>query len=206
MVEDEKKVSNAGFSLLELMISMLITLVLLAITSTLFSSALSTRARESRRTDALSSAQAAINVISREISNSGYGLTNNGIITGDSHKQRIHFRSNIVNTDSETNSKGEDVTYFYDSGSGSIVRFDPNDSPQTSIVVNRISDLNLVYWDYSESSSTPIERTVPTSATGRITITVVVELENVQGQPGNQKVRFTSDVTLRNSDYMLFQY
>lgn len=206
MTEKTKKTGNKGFSLLELMLAMTITLVLLGIVSTLFTAAVGSRTRQSRRTDALTSAQAALNVMSREIANSGYGLTNNGLIPADSSQQRLHFRSNIVNTDSTTNSPGEDVTLFYDSDSQSIVRFDPNDSPQTSILVNRISNITLTYYDYAGSSSTPIEGTSPSSATGRVRINVSVQLENVTGQPTNQTVTFTSDVTLRNSDYMLFQY
>jgi hypothetical protein len=128
------------------------------------------------------------------------------MVPSDSNSRRLHFRSNVVNTDSATNSAGEDVTYFYDTDTQSIVRFDPNDSPQTSIMVNRISDINLIYFDYNGSSSTATERAAPTSATGRIRINVTVRLENVAGQPADQTVTFTSDVTLRNSDYMLFQY
>ncbi len=206
MAEQTKNKNNKGFSLLELTIAMTFTLVLLGIVSTMFTAAVGTRSRQSRRTDALTSAQAALNVMSREISNSGYGLTNNGLVPADSNVRRLHFRSNVVNTDSATNSPGEDVTYFYDADAQSIVRFDPNDSPQTSIIVNRISDINLIYYDYAGSSSTGTERSTPTSATGRIRINVTVRLENVVGQPADQIVTFTSDVTLRNSDYMLFQY
>lgn len=206
MAEQTKKINDKGFSLLELIIAMAFTLVLLGIVSTLFTAAVGTRSRQSRRTDALTSAQAALNVMSREISNSGYGLTNNGMVPADSNPRRLHFRSNVVNTDSATGSPGEDVTYFYEADTQSIVRFDPNDSPQTSILVNRISDINLVYFDYSGSSSTATERSSPTSSTGRIRINVTVRLENVAGQPADQTVTFTSDVTLRNSDYMLFQY
>lgn len=206
MTEKKKKINNQGFSLLELIIAMTVTLALLGIVSTLFTAAVGTRTRQSRRTDALTSAQAALNVMSREISNAGYGLTNNGMVPTDSNAQRLHFRSNVVNNDSSTNSPGEDVTYFYDDTSRSIVRFDPNDSPQTSIVVNRISNITLTYFDYTGSSSTPVERSSPTSATGRIRINVSVQMEEVSGQPTGQTVTFTSDVTLRNSDYMLFQY
>lgn len=104
----------AGFSLIELLIAMTVTIGLLAIVSTLFSGVMSTRKRESSCTDALTAAQAALNVMSREVSNSGYGLNNNGLITGDSNTQKIHFRSNVVNTDATTTSPGEGVTYFYD--------------------------------------------------------------------------------------------
>jgi type II secretory pathway pseudopilin PulG len=204
MVKYGKNHKNAGFSLLELMIAMVITMVLLGITSTLLSGALSTRSRESRRTDALASAQAALNIMSREISNAGYGLNGNGIVTEDSSNKRIHFRTNVINDD-EVDDTGENITYYFDEESQSIVRFD-DISKETSIIINRVSDINLTYWDYSENSSTPTERNTPTSFTARVTINVVVQLENVQGQPINQKVAFTSDVTLRNSEYMLFQY
>lgn len=202
----KQKKDEKGFSLIELLLSMTVTLVLLGIVSTLFSTAIGTRTRQSRRTDALTSAQAALNVMSREISNSGFGLTNNGLIPTDSSQQRLHFRSNFINSDSSTNSPGEDITFFYDADAQSIVRFDPNDTPQTSILVNRISNISLTYFDYGGSSSTPAQRTTPTSATGRVRINVTVELENVSGQPINQRVALTSEVTLRNSDYMLFQY
>lgn len=206
--ENNKK---AGFSLIELIIAMTVTLILLGLASTLFARVMGTRQRESRRADALVSAQAALNVMSREIANSGYGLKNNGIVTGDSNPQRIHFRANVVNTDLTTTSPGEDITYFYDSNTDSIVRYDAHGTnattPSISAVVNRVSSVTFQYFDYYGGSSTPsAAKTIPTSGTSRIRITVAVRLEPVQGQPDNQTVTFTSDVTLRNSDYMLLQY
>jgi prepilin-type N-terminal cleavage/methylation domain-containing protein len=201
-----KNKNNAGFSMLELMIAMTIMLVLLGIVTTLFSKALGTRERESRKTDALTAAQAALNVMSREIANSGFGLTYNGIVTGDSNSERLHFRSNIVNSDLLTNSPGEDITFYFDSDSKSIVRYDPNGTPKTSAIVNKISDVTFQYFDYFGSNSTPTAGNNPTTHTGRIRITIWVELEEVQGQSTNQSVEFVTDVTLRNSDYMLNQY
>lgn len=207
-----KNQKAAGFSLLELMIAMTIMLVLLGMASTLLSSALGSRARESRRADALTSAQAALNVISRETTNAGYGIIegsygSNGLVLADCNAQRIHFRSNINNTDLTTNSPGEDVTYFFDDNTDSIVRYDPNDTPKTSVVVNRVSSVNFLYIDYVGSSSTPsTPKSAPTSDTGRVRINVQVSLEPVAGQPSNDEVTFTSDVTLRNSNYMLNQY
>jgi type IV pilus assembly protein PilW len=204
-----------GFSLLELIIAMTITLILMAIAATLFSGALGTRARESRRTDALTSAQAALNVMSREIANAGYGLTNNGIVTADSGEQKLRFRANVKNSNTVTCDPGEDVTYFYDATSRSIIRYDrfpasPTNcntaTGETSVVVNRISNVTFQYFDYTGSSSTPSIVTTPTINTSRIRITVTVQLDQVQGQPNNQTVTFTSDITLRNSDYMRNQY
>lgn len=209
---------------MEMILAMTIMLVLLGIVSTLLSRSLSVRARESQRTDALTSAQAALNVLSREISNSGFGLysgtnerlASNGIVTADSTANRIHFRANIENVGAKpvpagstvlsTNQPGEDITYFYDSETDSIVRYDPNDSPQTSVVVNKISDVAFQYFDYSGADSAGVEVVTPTNDTGRIRITVTVKLDPVQGQPNPLSVTFTSDVTLRNSSYMLNQY
>lgn len=216
---------NEGFSLIELLISMVIMLVLLSIVSTVMSQAFSIRARESRQTDALTTAQAALNVVSREIANSGFGIydnsvtkvANNGIIIADSNANRIHFRSNSTNsggnpvapgpTTLATNDPGEDITYFFDDATRSIVRYDPNDLPRTSVVVNRISNVSFRYFNYAGNTSVPTGPfTTPAANTGRVMITVEVALDPVAGQPNNQTVTFTSDVALRNSSFMLNQY
>lgn len=202
----DRQSNSRGFSLIELIIAMVLTMILLGLVSTLFARSMGTRDRESRRADALAAAQAALSVMSREIGNSGYGLTSNGIVVADSNATQIHIRSNIVNDDLTTNSPGEDVTYYLDAGTNSIVRYDPNDSPTTSVVINRISSVTYEYFDYQAFSSTTTQSSTPTNNTGRVRITVSVALEEVQGQPSNQTVTFTSDVTLRNSNYMLNQY
>ncbi len=205
-MKQKKDCKSEGFSIVELIISMTVTLVLLGVVSTLFAGAINSRKRESRRTDALSSAQAALNVMSREIANAGFGLNYNGLVPADSDADQLHFRSNVTNINSDTNSVGEDLTYFFDNTTKSIVRFDRYDTPQTSVIVNRISNVNFQYFSYTGSSSTATETTVPSKDTGRITITVTVTLEKVQGQPDGQFVTLKSDITLRNSEYMLNQY
>jgi prepilin-type N-terminal cleavage/methylation domain-containing protein len=196
--------TTAGFSIVELLIAMTIMLVVLGLASDLFSKSLSTRQRESSRTDALTAAQAALNVISREVSNSGYGLVNNGVVIADSNQQKLHFLTNITNTNNVVTDQREDVTYFFDTSSESILRYDANGngvgSPQTSIIINRISNVNFQYFNYTGSSSTFTTTTTPTVDTGRVRVTITVKLENVQGQTNNQSVVLISDVTLRNSN------
>jgi prepilin-type N-terminal cleavage/methylation domain-containing protein len=214
------KNKNGGFSLVEMLVAMSITLLLLGLVASLFARALSVRARESRRTDALTSAQAALNVMSREISNAGYGmnyvnatgnkLPSNGLKVSDSTNRQIHFRANTdnnVNTSPGTTSAGEDVTYFFDAATASIVRYDANlpAGSRTSVVVNRISQVTFTYFDYVGATSTGTATAIPTRDTGRIEINITVTLDPVQGQPNGQ-VSFTSQVTLRNSNYMLNQY
>jgi prepilin-type N-terminal cleavage/methylation domain-containing protein len=219
-----KKINESGFSLIELMIAMVLMLVLMGIVSTLLSRSLSVRARERQRTDALTSAQAALNVLSREIANSGFGLStpgdpriaSNGVIAADSTPTRLHIRSNFNNigphsppvgsTVLATRDPGEDITFFYDAETDSIVRYDPNDTPTTSAIVNKISNVSFQYFDYVGANSTATMVTTPTNNTGRVRITVTVLLDPVYGQPNPSNITFTSDVTLRNSRYMLNQY
>lgn len=206
--------TEKGFSLIELIIAMTVMLVLLGLVSTILSGAISMRSRESRKTDALSSSQAALNVISREVANSGYGLSYNGLIAADSGSQKIRVRANLKNSNNCVTDPGEDVTYFYDATTQSIVRSERYATAEcgttfqtkTSVVVNRISNITFNYWDYSSTNTAGTLTSAPTVNTGRIVITVEVELEDVQGQPSGQKVTLKSDVTLRNSEYMLNQY
>jgi prepilin-type N-terminal cleavage/methylation domain-containing protein len=208
---------HAGFSILELMIAMTIVLIVLGLVMTLFGQSLNKRQRESSRTDALTAAQAAINVISREIANSGYGLkldadgiADNGLVVADSDEEAIHFRANTTNDNILLTDVGEDVIYYYEAGTQSILRYDKNGDgpgvPRTSIVINRISSLSFEYHDYSGNNPVPTIHDEPSSATGRVRVTVTVNLEEVLGEARTQRVILVSDVTLRNSEYMLQQY
>ena len=224
-MQSTKQQKSAGFSLIELTIATVVVLLMLAIVSTLLSRSLSVRARESRKTDALTSAQAALNIMSREIANAGFGIYDgngsqtavNGIIIDDSGASQIHFRANLTNFGDGpvnptcpvicTNEPGEDVTYFFDDETDSIVRYDPNGNPQTSVVVNRISNVTFGYYDYGDDGSVTADpgNAAPTINTGRIRLTVDVTLDPVVGQP-EESVRFTSEINLRNSSFMLRQY
>jgi prepilin-type N-terminal cleavage/methylation domain-containing protein len=198
-------IGERGFSLVELIISMVLTLVILGVAVATFSGALGTRDRETSKTDALNSAQAAINIMSREIGNSGYGLTTNGIVLADSNDKRIHFRANTGNSDLVTTGPGEDVTFYYDAESQSVVRYDPNVTPTTSGIINRVSDVDFVYWNYAFGLA-PQQSLTPAENTARVQIKLTVILADVRGQPIGQTVQVQSDVTLRNSPFMRGQY
>jgi prepilin-type N-terminal cleavage/methylation domain-containing protein len=217
--------NNKGFSLIELLITMVIVVLLLCLVSTLLSRSLSVRARESRKTDALTSAHAALNIMSREIANSGFGIYDgplfqnavNGIIIDDSDANQIHFRANLTNTGDGpinpscpavcTDDANENVTYFFDDATDSIVRYDPRATPTTSVIVNKISNVTFSYFDYADDGTSTPEpgNAVPSDATGRIRLTVDVTLDRTADQP-EESVRFTSEINLRNSNYMLRQY
>lgn len=197
-------------SVLELLLAMTLIIVVVGLLGSLFARSVSTRQRESSRTDALTAAQAALNVISREIANSGYGLVDNGIVSADSTLKQLHFRSNLVNDNIVLTDPGEDVTYYFDPVTRSILRHDANGGgigiPQTSIIVNRISDLNFQYFSYVADNPIGVQSSPPNYDTGRVRVNVKVLMENVSGQVNPQDVTLVSDVTLRNADYMLRQY
>jgi prepilin-type N-terminal cleavage/methylation domain-containing protein len=206
--------SSRGFSLIELIMAMALTLIILGIAVAAFTGALGSREREGSRTDALTSAQAALNIMSREIGNAGYGLTTNGLVYADSNANQIHFRANVENTGSSrllTDQPGEDVTFYCEAcngtTSGSVVKYDAVSG--TSGIINRISDVDFTYYNYVYD---PITRQVtvtpgaPGPDTGRVNIVLKVILADVQGQPSGRIERLSSDVTLRNSTYMLGLY
>jgi Tfp pilus assembly protein PilW len=202
---------ESGFSLAELIVSMLLTLIILAVAIAAFSSALGSREREASRTDAITSAQAALNILSREIGNSGYGLTTNGLVIGDSTANRIHFRTNTNNADLETSGPGEDVAFYCDScgqcadgDAGSVLRHDLN-TDVTSGIINRVSRVDFTYYNYTGTSA-PVPNTTAAANTGRVNIKLTVCLANVRNQPVNQTVTVSADVTLRNSLFMRGQY
>src|SRR5215203_7470149 len=90
-----KQASSGGFSILELVIAMVITMVLMTAASTLLANALRVRSRENLKSDALADTQRAINIMSREIANAGFNMTNNGIVAADSGLNEIRVRANL---------------------------------------------------------------------------------------------------------------
>lgn len=193
-----------GFSLMELMIAMTITLVIMVAASTLLSKSLGTRSRENRKSDALADVQRALNIMSREIANSGFGLEDdNGIIIADSTNTQLRFRANIDNTNNTITDLGEDVTYYL--SNNRLARYDKNapaGTETTALLANRIDTLTFDYYDVN-AAGTGVSATVnapatPTARTVRIKITVSVTLPALSGEPASTE-RLTSEVSLRNA-------
>ena len=128
---------------------MSLTLGIMTIASTLLATSFAIRNRENRRSSAIADAQRALNSMSREIANAGYGLTTNGIVAGgDSGTSSIRFRSNLDQS-SATNGVGEDVKYILinDANGSFIVRMDLQPTQTTSVIANRIDGLKIRYYD-----------------------------------------------------------
>ncbi len=203
--------SAAGFSLIELLIAMTVTLILMVAATTLLTSSLRTRTRENRRSDALSDAQRAISLLSREIGNSGYGLIDNGIVVADSGQTAIRIRANINSIGEQpsnppnpappfplaTDDPDEDVTYIYQPANEAIVRFDRNANVRT-VLARPVNLFRIRYLDEADVD-TAIANAV------KIRLTVLITLPASDNQPASQ-MQLTSDVALRNAPEVLGRY
>ncbi|MBA3767110.1 MAG: prepilin-type N-terminal cleavage/methylation domain-containing protein [Acidobacteria bacterium] len=196
---------EAGFSLLELLIAMTVTLMMMTAATTLLTSSVGTRARENRRSDALADAQRALNIMSREIANSGFGLSNNGIVATDVNFNKIRIRANINNTNDTTNDQDEDITFIYQPPPvASIVRFD-RVTNSTTVLANNITSFTLTYRNAAGNTVDATGNPLTPGLTERITIDVTVDVGAPAGQPPMQ-VRMMSDVALRNAPLVLKRY
>lgn len=209
----------AGFSLFELLIAMTITLVLMGLATTLLARSFNVRGRENQKSAALADAQRALNGMTREIANAGFGLSNNGIVTTESTSSAIRVRANLnafakeMTSNSVTDSD-EDVLYnlFTDSSQSYVERIDINSGSRTTVLANRVDALVIRYFvdkvDYT-SGNCDINTTAPEvsdkTQAKYIVIVACVQLPAI-GSPGSSgyqpvsRVQLISDVSLRNSD------
>ena len=217
------KNASGGFSLLELLIAMVITMALMTAASTLLAQALRVRSRENQKSDALADAQRALNIMSREIANTGFNMTGNGIVAGDSGANSIRVRSNLNRYDTSAIAasrdsivdENEDIKYFINEADQTkyLARYDPNGNGKT-VLANRIDGMNIHYFNQkvtytaapggSDISGVSATEVTPVNAK-YIVLAIAVTLDAVgkPGAPGYQppySVLLCSDVTLRNTD------
>ncbi len=188
--------TERGFSIIELVIAMTITLAVMAAATTLLATSLRTRGRENTRSEALASTQRALNIMSREIGNSGYGLADNGIVLLDSGTSSIRVRANLDNNSSLVGTD-EDIRFVLQTpsvGTGSIVRYD-NSGGANVVLATNISSLKLTYFDVNGNT---IANSVNYDNAERLTIEVKVDLPAGLEQPATT-VKLVSDVALRNA-------
>src|SRR5215203_928196 len=102
LMQTRRSTNQAGFSLLEVILAMGISITIMGLASHLLAGAFRVRAREDRKSDAIADVQRALNIMTREISNSGLKLpgglasvSTNGVVAGDSDSQEIRIISNL---------------------------------------------------------------------------------------------------------------
>ena len=229
MTSLNNKAQNGGFSLLELLIAMVITMALMTAAATLLANALRVRSRENQKSDALADTQRALNIMSREIANSGFNMTGNGIVATESGLNEIRIRSNLNRFDydasvsdasrSNVQDSGEDITYFINEADNTkyLARHDRFGSGST-VLANRIDGMNVHYFDQKVTYTAPPGGADITAVSALevapanakyivIAISVTLDAVGTPNTPGYQppySVLLCSDVTLRNTG--LFGY
>lgn len=154
---------EAGFSLIELMIAMAVTLVLMTLASKVLMECFNIRSRQDARTAALADVQRALNIVSREVASAGFGLTTNGVVgcsgaaasTCDSNDTTIRVRSNLnrfdtTPPDADTDDDSEDVKFFLNNSVNTryLVRYNRNAAgTEATVLANRIDALQFYYYD-----------------------------------------------------------
>lgn len=188
---NHKSSPQSGFSLLELLIAMTVTLIIMTIASNLLASSFTIRSRENRRSSAIADAQRALSIMSREIANAGYGLSTNGIVTGDSGLDSIRFRSDL-DLSASTNGLGEDVKYILvtDANGSFIVRMDLQPTQTTALIANRIDRLKIRYYD---------EKVTYTIGDCRTGVATDCDISNVLNAAGAVE----AEVTPNNAKYIV---
>ena len=233
---------EAGFSLLEVIVAMGITITIMGLASTLLASSFRIRSREDRKSDAIADVQRALNIMTREISNSGLklptGLTYvsaNGVVGDDGDNTSIRIVSNLNGMpdsangyfeDSDVTDADEDLKFLMyvdaEIGQRYIVRYEKNNTNQTTVLANRIDSLVFRYYDKKVTYDTTVdasgvcditnvvnasgtaETEVAPASANFIVIAVGVTLPavgtpNTSGYQPPSQVQLTSDVVLRNS-------
>src|SRR5260370_9475811 len=193
---------------------MTITIVITGMRSTLLAAALNVGANANEQVDALADAQRALNIMSREIADAGFNLTDNGIVAADSvtdanGNSTIRVRSNLNKFDmsptiSDTarngigvvgQDAGEDVKYFiYPTANTTLLaRYDAYAvaGGSSTVLANRLDGLHIHYFSqyvtYSTSGcdiTSASAAEVDASAAKYVVIAVCVGVEAV-GSPGS---------------------
>jgi type II secretory pathway pseudopilin PulG len=222
--------SQSGFSLIELVIAMAVTIVIATIASTLVAQSFRLRSREDVRSDAIADAHRALNIVTREIANSGFGLADNGIVPGDSGPNAIRFRANLnaytrdaagepVAGSEGVIDRDEDIKYvMYNDDAANrhyLVRYDAyigstvGQREGTTVLANRLDSFSLNYFDSSGNEldvvTTPLA--VASAWRVRLTVGVILPAEGRPGSPGYQPqttLNLVSDVVLRNASQITY--
>ena len=233
-MNSRKDNEQSGFSLLELLIAMVITISLMTAATTLLASALRIRSRENQKSDALADTQRALNIMSREIAGTGFNLINNGIIDTESGADRIRIRANLnkydfssgvsdgqrMNVHFDDQDREEDISFFISEASNTkyLARHDAADGLRSTVLANRIDAMNIHYYgqkvtytalpNATDISGASASEVAP-SAAKYVVIALAVRLDAV-GTPGSDGYQpeyttlLCSDVTLRNADLWIY--
>jgi Tfp pilus assembly protein PilW len=214
----QRRANEGGFSLIELVIAMGVTLTLLTMATTLLSASFKVRTREDRKTVALADTQRALSTMTREISNAGYGLQSNGILATESSETGVTVLSDY----NENNAWDPDEIVSFKladnpaTGKKSLIRYtlDAAGDAETNgtVLAQNVDSFKVRYYGQRRNYETDncdvdaaSKGAVTTPAKAQYLVLVVCATLPAVGQPKSpgyqpaSSVQLVSDVTLRNS-------
>ncbi len=180
---------QAGFSLVELMIVMAVSLILLAGISSAFISHAKTTTMQVLTVDTVHRARTALASMTREIRMAGY-RTPASAVAGISQATAGSIRILLdVNQDGAISGSDEDVTFAFDNTSKTINR-------NASVLADNIESLTLSYT-LKDGSAT--QAPADLSAIRKVTLTLIVRSATIEPLTADYKrIELTSDITPRN--------
>lgn len=208
---------QSGVSLVELFITLTITLIILGLAFTLLARSLNTELRQEKQASVLADASVGMGRMSEEIVNSGFGLRNNGVVAADSNEEQIRVRANLnalmkQTTSNSVTDASEDVLFQLtpnpESGDSCLIRLDTG-TGVASILAFSVDNadidsdgdgdgLTFTYLDAAGAAVSP-------NLAVRVIVTLRVKLPQVgtKGGPGYQPAvtrAVTQNIVLRNSN------
>lgn len=212
----QKSVDASGFSLVELMFTMTITMLILGLAFTLLSQSLGRKSREEAQAAAMADATLGMSRLSQEIMNAGFGLKSNGLVDADSGKDKIRVRANLnalmkQTTSTTVTDKNEDLSFSLvanPGGRSSLVRRDIG-LGESSVVATEIDNTDIdndgigdgLLFTYFDAAGAEVN---PSNAVRvQIALRITLPQVGVPGSPGFQPAAtrvLTNSVVLRNAN------
>jgi prepilin-type N-terminal cleavage/methylation domain-containing protein len=215
-----RRVSARGFTLFELLVSMLLTSLVMAAAYSIFRLQTHTVNDQSNRLDAQAYARSVLDMMVREIRNAGYNPTGTtsgancaggsagtpGVVTATATSFRFTYdyrgASATDPSDGDCSDADEDIAYAWDTtgcsgGLGNITR---NGSANPLTDCNVTNSFAISYFKQDGTSLTAPVTGANLALIQRVQITLTVQSKNPDIQAGGQTLNatVTSNVDLRN--------
>jgi len=150
------KRDEEGFTVVEFLISVVVSLIVLAAISVTFMVQNKSFLAQEQVVDAQENARAALQLMIKELLMAGYdptGITEAGIVSAD--LESVRFTMDL-NGDGDVSDSGEDITYALDVSEDQVTRKSGSGSPQP--LAENIEALSFTYFDTDddEITNTPL--------------------------------------------------
>jgi len=188
--------NQKGFTLAELLVAMSLSLIVLGAVYSVYRVQAHTVKVQEHRMEAQEYARVALDMMVREIRNSGYfpnqtpcgGNPTNGIAAFSINS--IHFVYDYT-ADGDCADPGEDITYTYDPVALNISRTDENGP-------NTLTDGNITFFEFKYFDANGVETTVAANIK-RVSVQLTVRSKSTDTQfNGQQTITMNSAIDLRN--------